>query len=130
MHKPLPLLLFAVVIVAAIVVACRRRTPRCNCQHKNILKLARQAARWSTAARQDSNAMIAILHANYGVGYLSALDDIATQSEIENAIHIEYSVFRDEIVKTQDEATKRAIQTCPQYGPSMTVLTRLAGESS
>ena len=36
-------------------------------------KLVRQAARWSTAAKQDKNSMIAVLHANYGAGYLWAL---------------------------------------------------------
>ena len=33
---------------------------------KNIQKLIRQASRWSTAAAQDDNTMIALLHANYG----------------------------------------------------------------
>ena len=32
--------------------------------------MVRQAARWSTAADQDESPMIAVLHANYGAGYL------------------------------------------------------------
>lgn len=102
----------------------------CPCQQKYIRKLARQAARWSTAARQDSNAMIAVLHANYGVGYLSALDEIASQKEIESVINMSYEEFRGEIVATQDAATKIAIQLCPQYGPQVTALTKLAGEGA
>ena len=35
-----------------------------------VNKLLRQTARWSTAAKQDNNSMIAVLHANYGAGYL------------------------------------------------------------
>src|SRR5207237_6958 len=37
--------------------------------------LTRQAARWSTAASQDNNPLIAVLHANYGAGYLWAIHD-------------------------------------------------------
>ena len=46
-------------------------------------KLVRQAARWSTAAKQDNNSMIAVLHANYGAGYLWALKDIINTNTIE-----------------------------------------------
>ena len=56
---------------------------------KEIKTLVRQASRWSTAAKQDKNPMISVLHANYGAGYLWALKDIATQSQIEKAAGIE-----------------------------------------
>ena len=52
---------------------------------ENIQKLTRQAARWSTAAAQDDSPLIAVLHANYGAGYLWALKDIATAKQIKNA---------------------------------------------
>ena len=42
---------------------------------KNINTLIRQAARWSVAAQQDESPIIALLHANYGAGYLWALKD-------------------------------------------------------
>lgn len=41
----------------------------------NIIKtLVRQSARWSVAASQDTNIMIAVLHSNYGAGYLWVLN--------------------------------------------------------
>lgn len=83
-----------------------------------IRTLIRQAARWSIAADQDENAMVAIMHANYGAGYLWALNDIATTSEIENITGINYRKFRDEIVRIQDSATKKMIDVCPDYAPS------------
>lgn len=46
-------------------------------------KLIRQVARWSTAGKQDKNSMIAVLHANYGAGYLWALKDIIKMDIIE-----------------------------------------------
>ena len=52
----------------------------------SIIKvLTRQAARWSTAAKQDKNSMVAVLHANYGAGYLWALKDIASSEQIKSA---------------------------------------------
>ena len=60
----------------------------------NIIKtLVRQSARWSTAAQQDNNAMISVLHANYGAGYLWALKDIATDQEITSATQIDIKKF-------------------------------------
>jgi len=91
-------------------------------------KLVRQAARWSTAAKQDKNAMIAVLHANYGAGYLWALKDIIKTDIIEKKTKIDMSEFEDEIVKIQDEATQNMAKMCPEYAPESSYLTSLAGE--
>ena len=90
--------------------------------------LVRQAARWSTAAEQDESAMIAVLHANYGAGYLWAIKDIATTQEVEAATGINMSRFEREIVRVQDEATMRMARLCPQYAPTSTYLTSVGGE--
>jgi len=90
--------------------------------------LARQAARWSTAALQDNNAMIAILHANYGAGYLWAMQDIATSQEIEKATGINWKKFRQEILNTQDQAAKRMSKLCPKFSPKTSYLTKIAKE--
>lgn len=93
-----------------------------------IKTLVRQSSRWSTAATQDENAMIALLHANYGAGYLWALKDIATDTEIEKAMNINILKFRDEIVRIQDEANMKVIKACPQFAPQESYLTKLAKE--
>ena len=54
-----------------------------------ILKLVRQTARYSSAALQDKSPLIALLHANYGTGYLWALKSIATNDEIRNITKID-----------------------------------------
>lgn len=92
-------------------------------------KLVRQAARWSTAAKQDKNSMIAVLHANYGAGYLWALKDIIKTDIIEKKTGIDMMKFENEIIKIQDEATQKMAQLCPKYAPKPSVLTKLAGES-
>ena len=91
-------------------------------------KLVRQAARWSTAAKQDKNAMIAVLHANYGAGYLWALKDIIKTDIIEKKTRIDMIEFENEILKIQDEATQNMAKLCPEYAPKSSYLTRLAGE--
>lgn len=94
-----------------------------------ITTLARQAARWTTAARQDVNPMIAVLHANYGAGYLWALRDIFTDSEIEEA-GIEILKLRNEIIKTQDSITINLTKLCPKYAPPSSYLTNIGGEGN
>jgi hypothetical protein len=93
-----------------------------------ILVLTRQAARWSTAAKQDKNSMIAVLHANYGAGYLWALKDIASSEQIKAATGIDLLKFEREIVSTQDMATKKMAKLCPKYAPESTYLTKIGGE--
>jgi hypothetical protein len=70
--------------------------------------------------------MIAVLHANYGAAYLWALKDIATDTEIVSATGINLKKFESEIVRIQDEATKRAIRVCPKYNSSVSYLSNLA----
>ena len=93
-----------------------------------IRTLLRQSARWSTAASQDENPMIAVLHANYGAGYLYALQDIASPEEIVNATGVDIIKYKKGITSAQDIATVTAIKSCPQFGPEPTYLTSLGGE--
>jgi hypothetical protein len=72
--------------------------------------------------------LIAVLHANYGVGYLLALKDIFSQNDIEKYGKIDLLKFEKEIVFIQDKATKLATSECEQYGPSSTYLTSLSKE--
>ncbi len=95
-----------------------------------IEKLVRQSARWSTASAQDESPLIAVLHANYGAGYLWALKDIASDSDIETATGVNAKKLESEIVKVQDDATKKMIRACPEFAPDSTYLTKLGGEGT
>jgi len=99
-------------------------------QNKNIKTLVRQAARWSTAAEQDEAAMVRVLHANYGTGYLWALTDIASDAEIEIATGINMYKFRENIVKIQDASTVNMATLCPAYAPKPSYLTAIGGEGN
>ena len=97
---------------------------------KNINTLVRQSARWSTAAKQDESSMIAVLHANYGAGYLWAVKDIATDDEIAKAAGIDIRKFEKEIIDIQDNATIRMAKLCPEYAPTASYLTTIGGEGA
>jgi len=121
-------ILIAVLLLITIYNSTRKR---CLMSEKNMIqKLARQAARWSTAARQDKNSMIAVLHANYGAGYLWALKDIATDNQIEDNANIDIKKFESEITSTQDAVTKNMAKLCPKYAPTPTYLTAIGGEGN
>lgn len=74
--------------------------------------------------------MIAVLHANYGAGYLWAVKDIATDDQIAKAANIDVRKFENEIIEIQDQATIRMSQLCSEYAPTPSYLTTLGGEGS
>ena len=119
------------VIITYILIEVRKsciiRNKAYNVKKEIISVLVRQAARWSTASLQDNNPLIAVLHANYGAGYLWALKDIATSEEIENITSIDALKFEREITSTQDLATKKAIKICPKFAPKG-YLSKIGGE--
>ena len=102
---------------------------KCNVNTMAIKTLVRGAARWATASLQDKSPLIAVLHANYGAGYLWALRDAFTDTEIERVTGINVKTFMDQIVSVQDIATKRMIQSCPNYASELNIqLATVGGE--
>lgn len=97
-------------------------------RNDDIKTLIRQTARWTIASRQDISPIVAVLHINYGVGYLSALTDIAKPNEIEKITGINFDKFKKEIYLTQDIITKRLAKICPNYAPISSYLGNISGE--
>jgi len=100
-----------------------------DCQKTDTIKtLLRQSAKWTMASNQDKNPIIALLHANYGAGYLSALRDIATDQEIETATGTDILKFRGEIIREQGAITEHVMKLCPKYSPKKVQLSKVEGE--
>ena len=98
-----------------------------SCNKNEIVKtLLRQSARWSVAAKQDTNPIIAVLHANYGAAYLWALLDIIKTSDIKGVDMIR---FKKDITDIQDSATQNMIKLCPNIQPDNSYLSIIAGEN-
>ena len=120
-------LVFGVILIY-VLFEIRNRCYVSQSLNRVIQVLSRQAARWTTAAEQDENPMIAVLHANYGAGYLWALKDIASDQQINIATGIDMKQFISHIVTVQDKVTKRMAKLCPDFAPPSTYLTKIGGE--
>jgi len=91
--------------------------------------LIKQSARWSAASGQDKSPLISVLHANYGMGYLMALKDILSPSEIEKYTKINIKKFEKEINNAQDNATMMTSKNCPNYASNLNLyLAKIARE--
>ena len=83
-----------------------------------IQVLYRQSARYAVAASQDASPTIAVLHANYAMGYLLAIKDMATAEEFKTATGADLLNFEREIARIQDLATLRLVKGCPKLVPA------------
>ena len=79
--------------------------------------LYRQAARYAVAAEQDEQPVIAVLHANYAMGYLLALKDLVTAEEFKRATGEDLLNFEQEIARVQDTATLKLVKQNPVLIP-------------
>jgi hypothetical protein len=96
-------------------------------RRSNIDKLLRQSARYATASQQDASPLVATLHA---AGYLFALLDIATPSEIHEATGVDLKKFKTHILAVQDATTKKTVEACPQFrGQIDLYLSTIGGEA-
>lgn len=80
---------------------------------EHVKILTRQCARWMTAAIQDKNPLIALLHGQYGLGYFYAIQDIASPDQFEQITQLNWSEFKREILAVQDDVNRRAVASCP-----------------
>jgi len=84
---------------------------------QTIETLARQSARWSTAAGQDESPLIRLLHANYGAAYAHALRQVASDQQIENVVGVSGQWLEQQATQVQDHATLNAVHSAPVLAP-------------
>ena len=89
--------------------------------------LARQAGRWSVASRQDQEPLVKLLHANYAMGYILALRQVASDREIWEKLGLDAHGLESQIADLQDLAVMAAIRLAPELAPP-NGLARLARE--
>jgi predicted solute-binding protein len=88
---------------------------------RTIRILARQALRWSTAAIQDREPVVAVLHANYASSYAQALRQIASDREIQKVTGLDAQVLEMRIARVQDRATEALFKRCPKLRPRLPI---------
>ena len=121
--KLLYLLVLIVIIVIYLVFNKKynisKRRKECNCRREREIaqKLVRQTARWSLAAVQDENPAIAVLHANYGAGYLWAIKDNFTPEEVREYTDIDFMELENDVVGIQDNSNRKLFASCSTLIP-------------
>ena len=84
---------------------------------KQIRILYRQTARYAVASVQDDSPVVKSLHANYAMGYLMALKDLATTDEFAKATGDNLLSFERKIAGIQDASTVNLVGDCPALVP-------------
>lgn len=82
-----------------------------------LQSLMRQALRWTIAAEQDENLLIRLTHANYGVAYITALRQIASNGEVKQATGYDPHQVGEYIARVQDWALRSFAPHVPQMIP-------------
>ena len=96
---------------------------------KAVKTLLRQSARYTAAAEQDKNPLIALLHSNYGAAYLFALRDIASDNDIKAIMNVDIHKFAKKVTDIQDKSSKKVSATCPNMAGNVDkYLLKIAGD--
>jgi len=86
---------------------------------KQIRILYRQTARFAVASLQDDSSVFKTLHANYAMGYLMALKDLATTEQFARATNDNLLSFERKIAAIQDASTVNLVGDCPDLIPDV-----------
>jgi hypothetical protein len=108
------LILFLVLVLVFIVF-----NPVSIDSNKQIRILYRQTARYAVASLQDESPVIKTLHANYAMGYLMALKDLATTEQFSRATGDNLLSFERKIAAIQDASTVNLVGDCPDLIPDV-----------
>jgi len=109
----------AVLIILTLVLVFLVLRPLSSENDKQIRILYRQTARYAVASLQDDSAVIKTLHANYAMGYLMALKDLATTEQFARATGDNLLSFERKIAAIQDASTVNLVGDCPDLIPDV-----------
>jgi hypothetical protein len=111
--EALVIFILLLVLVFVLLVPQRGETD------KQIRILYRQTARYAVASLQDDSPVIKTLHANYAMGYLMALKDLATTDQFARATGDNLLSFERKIAAIQDASTVNLVGDCPDLIPEV-----------
>jgi hypothetical protein len=110
------ILLVVLLLIVLVLVVFRTSTDNVPLD-KQIRILYRQTARYAVASSQDESPVVKSLHANYAMGYLMALKDLATTEQFAKATGDNLLSFERKIASIQDASTVNLVGDCPELIP-------------
>lgn len=118
-----------VLLILLIIVALSSyRKPNIVSEPEIVKKIFHQMSRWSTASTQDENPIVKVLHANYGVGFMMALQSITSDEALERILGVNnIRKLFSEVESIQHKATVELVKKCPIVAPS-TILAKYGSE--
>lgn len=120
-------IIFIIIVIFVIYVFYKNKV--LSEKDRYINTIVRGCARWAAASLQDRSPIVGVLHANYAAGYLWALKDVFSDTEIKRASGVDMIEFQKKITDVQDRATQILIKTCPKYVSDIdSYLGRIGGE--
>ena len=111
-------LILVIVLVLVFVVVRTSNDSGSVPLYKQIRVLYRQTARYAVASLQDDSPVVKSLHANYAMGYLMALKDLATTEQFARATNDNIMSFERKIASIQDASTVNLVGDCPDLIPN------------
>ena len=99
--------LYLIVLVLLIFIVYR------SSSGPDVKKMVQKCAKWATTAQQDASLLTGMTHANYAVGYLNSLKEIASPKEIHRQTGIDFKKFEEHINNVQEMMNQRAKKKYP-----------------
>jgi hypothetical protein len=99
--------LYAVLAVVVIFLIYR------SSQGPDIKKMVQKCAKWATTAQQDASLLTSVTHANYAMGYLLSLKEMASAREINRKTGVDFAKFEEHINNVQEMVNQRAMKKYP-----------------
>jgi len=81
-------------------------------------RLVKQAKRWHTSARQDSNRLMSLMHANSALSYANACRTLASDETLENISGVRINELMYYLEEDQQSAMRDLFQKYPQLKPN------------
>jgi hypothetical protein len=101
--------MYLYVLLAVVVAYLIYRSSR----GPDIKIMVKKCAKWATTAQQDASLLTGITHANYAMGYLLSLKEIASPSEIHRQTGVDFKKFEEHINNVQEMMNQRALKKYP-----------------
>jgi len=79
----------------------------------DIKTMVKKCAKWATTAQQDASLLTGITHANYAMGYLMSLKEMASPSDIHRQTGVDFKKFEEHITNVQEMMNQRALKKYP-----------------